>query len=142
MYKKQLLIAFAIFGTLVVFSTMTAAAQEQETIAVQKSGRFHLGKAVIVADKTLEAGMYQIQHSDENGKHTVIFRAVEMGYRGNMGNQKLGAELVRVECTVEGVDKKIGNTKVLIRKNTAGEREAVEVLIRGERVKHILPTRS
>jgi|CXWL01.1.fsa_nt_gi hypothetical protein len=140
--KKQFLIAFVIFGTLVVFSTLTAAEQERETITVQKSGRFHLGKAVIVGDKTLEAGMYQIQHSDENGRHTVIFRVVEMGYRGNMGNQTLGAEITRVECTVEGADKKILHTKVMIRKNAAGEREAFEVWIRGERVKHILPTRS
>jgi hypothetical protein len=139
--KKQLLFISAIVAALLFgFSTLTALAQQEETIAVQKSGRFHLGKTVRVGDKTLEPGMYQVQHADENGEHIVIFRTVEMGYRGNMGNQKLGAEVARVKCSVETVDKKIGNTRILTRKNAAGEREAFEVWIRGEKVRHILPT--
>lgn len=139
--KKQLLLIIAIFVALFGFSTLTTLAQQQkETITAQKSGRFHLGKAARVGDKTLEAGMYQVQHADENGEHIVIFRQVEMGYRGNMGNQKLGAEAARVKCTIEAVDKKIGNTRIMIRTNAAGEREVFEVWIRGEKVKHILPS--
>lgn len=130
----------AIFVSLFGFSTLTTFAQEQKTVTAEKGGRFHLGKAVHVRGTTLEAGMYQVQHADENGEHIVIFRKVEMGYRGNMGNQILGAEVARVKCMVEEVDKKIGNTKIMIRKNAAGERVASEVWIRGEKVKHILPT--
>lgn len=62
-----------------------------------------------------------------------------MGYRGNMGNQKLGEEVLRVKCDVEQVDKKIGDTKVFIRKTAAGERQIFEVWIRGQKVKHVLP---
>lgn len=141
MKKQPLFISVMVAALLFGFSTLTTLAQQQEeTIAAQKSGRFHLGKAARVGDKTLEAGMYQVQHADENGGHIVIFRQVEMGYRGNMGNQKLGAEVARVKCTIEAVDKKIGNTRIMIRKNAAGGREAFEVWIRGEKFKHILPT--
>jgi hypothetical protein len=135
--KKTILLTFATFTLLVCFLTLPVFAQEAETIVVQKSGRFHLGKAVLVRDKKLESGMYQVQHMDEKGGHIVAFRMVEMGYRDNMGEQKLGAEVARVKCTVEAVDKKIKDTKILIRKNAAGEREAFEVWIRGEKVKHI-----
>jgi hypothetical protein len=139
--KRRLLLIIAIFVALIGFSTLTTLAQQQkETITAQKSGRFHLGKAARVGDKTLEAGMYQVQHADENGEHIVIFHSVEMGYRGNMGNQTLGTEVARVKCTVEAVAKKVGGTKVLIRKNAAGEREVFEVWIRGEKFKHIVPT--
>lgn len=139
--ERQLLLIIATFVALIGFSTLTTLAQQRkETITAQKSGRFHLGKTVRVGGKTLEAGMYQVQQADENGEHIVIFRAVEMGYRGNMGNQKLGAEFARVKCSVEAVDKKVGDTKILIRKNAAGEGEAFEVWIRGKKVKHILPT--
>ncbi len=137
--KKQLLITLAILVALLGLSALTTLAQEQETITAEKSGRFHLGKTAHIGDKKLEAGMYQVQHFDEKGNHFVIFRKVEMGYRGNMGNQDLGEEVLRVKCTVEAVDKKIGDTKILIRKTTAGEREVFEVWIRGEKVKHVFP---
>ena len=135
--KKQLLLTFALLGVLVGLSTATAVAQE--TITADKTGRFHLGKAARVGDKVLDAGMYQVQHFDEKADHIVIFRKVEMGYRGNMGNQNLGEEVLRAKCTVEAVDKKIGDTIILLRKNAGGDREAFEVWIRGERVKHVLP---
>lgn len=138
--KQTLLTTFAICAALLGFSALTADAQKYETISEKKTGKTHFGKAVRVGGKTLEAGMYQVQHADENGEHIVIFRTVEMGYRGNMGNQTLGTEVARVKCTVEAVAKKVGGTKVLIRRNAAGDREVFEVWIRGENFKHIVPT--
>ena len=138
--KKTLLLTFALCAALIGFSTTAAVAQKYETISEKKTGGTHFGKAVRVGGKTLEAGMYQVQHADENGEHIVIFRSVEMGFNNNMGNQKLGAEVARVKCAGEAVTKKVGSTKVLIRKNAAGEREVFEVWIRGEKFKHILPT--
>lgn len=138
--KKTLLMTFAICAALIGFSTTAAVAQKHETISEKKTGATHFGKAVRVGDKTLEAGMYQVQHVDENGEHIIIFRSVEMGYRGNMGNQTLGTEVARVKCTVEAFTKKIGGTRLLIRKNAAGERAVFEVWIRGEKFKHIVPT--
>ena len=138
--KKTLLLTFALCAALIGFSTTAAVAQKYETISEKKTGGTHFGKAVRVGGKTLEAGMYQVQHADENGEHIVIFRAVEMGFNNNMGNQKLGAEVARVKCAVEAVTEKVVSTKVLIRKNAAGEREVFEVWIRGEKFKHILPT--
>ena len=136
--KKRSLLTIAMLGALLGLSTLATFAQETETIAAEKSGRFHLGKAARISEKTLEAGMYQVQHFDEKGEHIVIFRRVDMGYRGNMGNQKLGEEVLPVKCKVEGVDKRIGDTKVLIRKIASGEREIFEVWVRGEKVKHVL----
>ena len=138
--KKTLLLTFALCAALIGFSTTAAVAQKYETISEKKTGGIHFGKAVSVGDTPLAAGMYQVQHADENGEHLVIFRSVEMGFNNNMGNQKLGAEVARVKCTVEAVTKKVGSTKVLIRKNAAGEREVFEVWIRGEKFKHIMPT--
>ncbi len=138
--KKTILLTFAMFAALIGFSTLTAVAQKKETISAQKNGKFHLGKSARVGNKILEGGMYQVRHADENGEHIVVFQKVEMGYFGNMGNQTLGPEVARVKCTVEAVAKKVGGTKVLIRKNAAGEREIFEVWIRGEKSKHILPT--
>lgn len=123
-----------------VFSFAAQAQQSNETIEAGKDGKFHLGKQARFGDKMLEAGMYQVRHADVNGEHVVIFRAVEMGYRNNMGNEKLGAEVARVRCAVEAIDRKAGSTKVVIRKSAAGEREVFEVWIRGEKFKHILPT--
>ena len=138
--KKTLLLTFAVCAALIGFSTTAAVAQKYETISEKKTGGTHFGKAVRVGGKTLEAGMYQVQRADENGEHIVIFRSVEMGFNNNMGNQKLGAEVARVKCAGEAVTKKVGSTKVLIRKNAAGEREVFEVWIRGEKFKHIMPT--
>ncbi len=69
--KKTLLLTFAIFVALYGVSTLSIFAQERETITTQKSGRFHIGKAVRVGDKTLETGMYQVQHADKNGEHSL-----------------------------------------------------------------------
>lgn len=138
--RNTVLLIFASFTLFIGFSTISVYAQNVETVSVQKSGRFHLEKAVRVGDKTLKAGMFQVQHVDESDKHKVVFRAVEMGYRDNMGNQKLGPEVARVICEVVAVDKKIKHTRVLVRKNAANDRIVFEVWIRGEKVKHILPT--
>lgn len=137
--KKRSLMTIAILSASLGLWTIATQAQQTETIAAEKSGSFHLGKATRVGDKVLEAGMYQVQHFDEKGEHIVIFRRVDMGYRGNMGNQKLGEEVLRVKCKVEQIDKKIGDTKMLIRKTAAGVREIFEVWIRGQKVKHVLP---
>jgi len=137
--KKRSLMTIAILAALLGLSTLAVFAQHTESIAAEKSGRFHLGKAARISDKSLEAGMYQVQHFDEKGEHIVTFRKVNMGYRGNMGNQKLGEEVLRVKCDAEQVDKRIGDTKVLIRKTASGEREIFEVWIRGQKVKHVLP---
>lgn len=63
--KKRSLMTNAILGGLLGLSTIATRAQQTETIAAEKSGRFHLGKAARISDKTLEAGMYQVQHFDE-----------------------------------------------------------------------------
>lgn len=137
--RNQLVLTVVILGALFGLSTLTSFAQETESIAAEKSGRFHLGKKARVGDKTLDAGMYQVQHFEEEGDHVVVFRKVDMGYRNNMGNQKLGEEVLRVKCAVEAANKKVGDTKVLIRKNEVGERQIFEVWIRGENVKHVVP---
>lgn len=115
-----------------------ASARQGEAIRVGREGRFHLGSQARVAGALLEPGMYQVEHVTEGADHVIVFREVTMGYRNNMGNQRLGKEVARVKCRTEPAGRKVKNTKLFLRLNAAGEKEASEVQVKGENVRHLL----
>jgi hypothetical protein len=83
--------------------------------------------------------MYRIYQVSINGEHFIIIRKVAMkGYK-SMAPLKVGDEVARSKCVEEAVDNEIRKTKILVRRNAANERVAMEVWFRGERVKHIVP---
>jgi uncharacterized protein YwlG (UPF0340 family) len=67
-----------------------------------------------------------------------VFKEVGMqaGYR--MGNTPVGNEVARVKRKVEPGTKKVGNTKITLRTNAAGEKEVAEIQVAGESFKHLL----
>ena len=137
MMKKTMFLTITLFIALTGVLSPPTFAQQTETIKVFKNGRFYLGKQVRVSDKTLKAGLYQVQHFMDGKDHIIVFKEVKWGYRHF---QELGDEVARIKCRVEPVNKKVGDTKIMIVSNSAGEREASEVWIKGEKFKHILPT--
>lgn len=136
--KKTALVMLSLFVALVCILPLQAFAQQGETILGGKKGTFHIDKQVRVGGKLLKAGMYQVQHLTEGIDHFIIFREIKVGYRNNMGNQTLGDEIARVKCTIESVGQKMKNTKLILQQNAAGEKEVVEVWVKGETFKHIL----
>src|SRR5262249_60657593 len=89
-------------------------------------------------EATLKPGMYQVQHVEEGGAHVIIFKEMEMPAGYKMGNTPVGKEVARIKCKVEPVAKKVGNTKITLRTNAAGEKEIAEVQVAGEAFKHKL----
>ncbi len=139
--KKTLLLKFATLIALIGLFALPAFAQKEKRIGVGKSGKFHIGSTLRIGDKTLEAGMYQIQHLFVSNEHFLVIRVVKMSfYRNRMSEEKLGQEVARVKCTVKVVEKQNKSAKILTRRNAAGEREAFEIWFRGEKVKHLLLT--
>jgi hypothetical protein len=67
--KRTILLTIALLVALTGILSISASAQQTETITANKSGITHLGKAARVGDKTLEAGMYQVQHAVEQGEN-------------------------------------------------------------------------
>ena len=132
---------FATLIALIGLFALPAFAQKEKRISVGKSGKFHIGSTLRIGDKTLEAGMYQMQHLFISNEHFLVIRVVKMSfYRNRMSEEKLGEEVARVKCTVKVVEKQNKSAKIFTRRNAAGEREAFEIWFRGEKVKHILLT--
>ncbi len=107
-------------------------------VIIGKKGVLHLTTVVKVGEVALQPGMYQVQHVMDGSNHVIVFKEVGMqaGYRH--GNTPVGKEVARVQCKVEPVSKKAGNTKITLRTNAAGEKEVSEILVAGETFKHIL----
>ena len=59
-----------------------------------------------------------------------------MGYRNNMGNERLGEEIARLKCTVELIEKKWKNTKLIVVRDASGQRVVQAIQIAGENVVH------
>ena len=137
--KKTLHLKLAIFIALVGLFTLPAFAQKVRRIDVGKSGRFHIDSPVKIGDKILKAGMYRIQRLLSGNEHFIVIREVEMNRNGrSMGSLKLGDEIARSKYEAQSVGKHNRNAKILVLRNTAGERVAVEVWFRGENVRYIL----
>jgi hypothetical protein len=112
--------------------------EQSSDVIVGKKGMLHFTTVVKVGEVALQPGMYQVQHVTEGTDHVIVFKEVGMqaGYRH--GNTPVGKEVARVKCTVEPVTKKVGNTKITLRTNAAGEKEVAEVQVAGEAFKHLL----
>ncbi|MCI0666200.1 MAG: hypothetical protein L0220_34540 [Acidobacteria bacterium] len=94
-------------------------------------------------DKTLPPGMYVVQHLQEGQEHVIVFKQLPMDYAKQKqifmpGKDDPGTEVARIKCRVEPVAKKYGRTKLILRTNASGEKEIVEVQIRGEAFKHLM----
>ena len=133
----HLFIVSAVFLLTMGSSTLPLFAQQEQAIRVGKKGDFHLNASIRVSDTVLKEGMYQIQHVAEGGNDVIIFREILMGYRSNMGNQRLGKEVARVKCRIEPTANEWKNTKLILRANATGEKEVLQVQIKGEKVKHL-----
>lgn len=133
----HLFIVSTVFLLTMGSSSLPLFAQQEQAIRVGKKGDFHLNAPVRVGDTVLKAGMYQVQHVAEGGDDVILFREIIMGYRSNMGNQRLGKEVARVKCRVEPTASEWKNTKLILRANATNGKEAAEVQIKGEKVKHM-----
>jgi len=136
--KNILFLTFAPIILLTVIFSHSALAQKTETIEAGKDGKIHLAKSLKLGDKTLAAGMYQVQHLTAGEDHIIVFKEVGME---NMGGMDMSKEAARIKSAVEPLDKSAAATKLLITADSAGERWAAEVWIKGEKLKHVLPTR-
>ena len=109
---------------------------QQETLIVERGGKFHVDSTVVAGSTVLKSGMYQVLHKIEGSDHVIIFRVVHMGYRNNMGNERVGEESARLKCTVEPVAKKWKNTKLIVVRDASGQRVVQAIQIAGENVVH------
>lgn len=139
--KKILILKFVVFIAIVGLFILPAFAQNEKTIGVDSDGEFHFDSPTRFGGKTIKKGMYGIYQVFINGEHFTIIRKVAMSrYGKSMAPLTPGDEVARSKCTEGSVEKEIRKTKILVRRNAANERIAVEVWFRGEKAKYILPT--
>lgn len=102
-----------------------------------KTGMLRLSKRVWAGDVRLKSGMYHVKQVVDGNTHLIVFKPVRLpaGKGFPMWEEK---EVVRLECRVEPVAKSISNTKMVLKKNAAGELMIQEIQIAGELEKHIL----
>ncbi len=135
--KIKLIVTGLVLGfSLGIFSSQLSAQQESSLIA-DKGGKFHIGSSVLVGTTLLESGMYRVQHVMERNDNVIIFRVIKMNpYKGAMGNEQLGEEVARVNCTTEPAGRKWKHTKLMLVRNASGQRTVEAVQIAGENVLH------
>ena len=119
----------------VTVETSFSSAQQDQDTRTGRTGKFHTS-TVIVDNILLEQGMYQVQHVTEGENHLLVFRVIDMGYRNNMGNQRLGKVVARVKCTTEPSGKKWKDTKLVWVRIANGQKVVTAVQIAGENVLH------
>ncbi len=137
--RKVAFLKFVIFIAVVGLFVLPVIAQNEKTIDVDRDGEFHFDSPTRFGGKTIEKGMYRIYQVFINGEHFIIIRKVAMNGYKVMAPLTPGDEVARSKCTEGSVDTEFRKTKILVRRNAAKERIAMEVWFRGERVKHILP---
>lgn len=139
--RKVVFLKFVIFIAVVALFVLPLIAQNEKTIGVDRDGEFHFDSPTRFGGKTIEKGMYRMYQVFINGEHFIIIRRVAMNRSGkSMAPLTLGDEVARSKCTERLADKEFSKTKILVRRNAANERIALEVWFRGEKAKHILPT--
>ena len=125
---------------MVCLFTIPAFAQNEKKIGVDKDGEFHFDSKTKVGGKTIKTGMYRISQVFVNGEHFIVIRNVSMIHYGKgMGTMNLGDEVARVKCMISSVEDQNKKSKILVRRNAANERIAMEVWFRGEKARHIFP---
>ncbi len=116
-----------------------ASAQQVKTVDVGKTGKFHLGSDARAGDRLLKSGMYRIKYVKEGEQNNIVFNEVIMGYRGNMGNQRLGKEVAKLTGEVQPADQKRKNTKLFVTKTGKNERRLVAVQLAEQNLKLVFP---
>jgi len=139
--RRLITTAIALILSLGAFGSQVFAQQTNASMA-GKVGKLHIGSPVMVGNRLLEAGMYQVQHFTEGENHLIIFRIITMGYRNNMGNETLGEEVVRLQCRIEAVGRRWKHTKLHVERSGSGERVVKGVQIAGENVLHKFDSQS
>lgn len=139
--KKIIFLKLALLIAMSMLFIIPAVAQNEKTIGVDSHGEFHFDSKTKVGGKTIKSGMYRISQVFVNNEHFIVIRKVPMISSGKgMGVQKPADEVARVKCTIWPVEDQNKKSKILVRRNAANERIALEVWFRGEKAKHILPT--
>lgn len=134
---KNILLSIAI----IVLLSFTSWGQTDKTFGIDGDGEFHTGSQIRFGDELLDAGMYRISQIVINSQHFLVIRQVKMNrYGKSMGPVVPGKLVAKVKCTELTVESQNRKSGILIRRNSMGDRVAVEVWFRGESVKHILPS--
>ena len=117
----------------------TAFAQ-RETVRVGRKGTFHITSPVQVGSVALQPGMYEVQHTEENGDHLIVFKEIKMGPLNPKGfgamTRESVEEVARIKCTMEPLGKTAKHTKLVLSVSSTGIKEAKAVQIKGESVLH------
>ena len=133
--RRLITTAIALILSLGAFGSQLFAQQTNVSMA-GKVGKFHIGSPVMVGNRLLEPGMYQVQHIKEGDSDLIVFRIIRMGYRSNMGNEQLGEEVARVTCRIEPVGQRWKHTKLHLERNSSNQKVVRAVQIAGEAVLH------
>lgn len=118
---------------------LKASGQQLKLVDVGKSGKFHLGSDVRLGDQILKSGMYRVKVVKEGGQNIIVFNEVVMGYRGNMGNQRLGKEVARLTGKTQLIEEKRKNTKLFVTMDGKNERRLVAIQLADQNLKLVFP---
>ena len=130
-------VALLFISLLLMQGAVAQQTRDHGGATARKRGMLRLSKRVWAGDVRLKSGMYHVKHVVDGNTHVIVFKPVTMpaGKGFPMWEEK---EVVRVECRVEPVAKSVSNTKMVLKKNAAGELLIQEIQIAGEHEKHLL----
>lgn len=133
MNRKWQLLTLA--ASLVFGAHMLLIAQEAHTWAASKTGLMAMtGADFTVGGALLPKGLYQIRCDHSQPEHVLVFRKVIVDSRGG---ERVGDEVARVKCRMEDLAKKADKTTVASIADASGKQRVTEILVRGEKVRHL-----
>lgn len=111
-------------------------AREPHSIPASKTGVVGLTSADHwVGGTLLPKGYYQIRCDHSGADHELVFRKVTVNHRGG---ERVGGEVARVKCKMEDLGQKAEMTKAFTAEDEGGKRKVSAIIVRGEKVQHIL----
>lgn len=124
----------ALLVVLLLFAGFSQAGEESQTLKASKSGIVSLGSGTMVGGTLLPKGDYQVRCDHRGAGHALVFRKVT---RLPGRAQEVGDEVARAQCTMEDLGRKAEVTSVRSEQDSSGNRKVREILVRGEKVRHL-----
>ncbi len=110
-------------------------AQERHELPASKTRVVSMSSGDFTVGGTLlPKGYYQVRCDHKGAEHELVFRKVT---RDTRGSESVGNEVARVKCKMEDLGKKAENTTVFATTEASGKQKVTEILVRGEKVRHL-----
>jgi hypothetical protein len=102
------------------------AAAEKNAMGIHEVSRVTFGAPVRVGSTLLPAGDYLVRHTMEGQEHVMVFESA-----------KTNTVEAKAKCNLVPLDKKADQSRTVYQLNAANERVLQELVVRGDKAKHV-----